>query len=205
MSHYKNNKKITGRRKGVKNLKKVDGGFINQHGVFISIEERKKLENEVNKANKTRKQMLADLEKIPRKIYGVETGDTAADLAKMGKESDFILRQKTASVQRFTSREDFEKYLANVTRVNNPKYLDDRTRLYKRNMGIALDNVFGDEAKDVKMKIRMMKPADYRRIVEADETLEISYVYDPTERAAKLNQIRAALGMKLKEEFDEDY
>lgn len=203
MSKY--NKPKAGRKKGVKNLEKVDGGFINQHGVFISKQERKKLENEVRKANRTRKQMLADLEKIPRKIYGVETGDTAADLAKMGKESDFILRQKTASVQRFQSREDFERYLKNVSRVNSPSYLDDRTRLYKRNFSKALDNAFGDDAKDVKMRIRMMKPADYRRIVEGDETLEISYIYDPTERTAKLNQIRAALGMNLKEEFEEGY
>ena len=64
----------------------------------------------------------------------------------------------------------------------------------------ALENAFGDDAKDVIMKIRMMKPEDYMRMIEQDETLEISYIYDPTARAGKLNQIRASMGMRLKDE-----
>ena len=99
---------------------------------------------------------------------------------------------------------DFEIYMDNMRRVNSPTYLDDRTREYKRNHMKALENVFGDDAKDVIMKIRMMKPADYRKLLQSDEDMEISYIYDPSQLSAKLNQIRASLNMNLKEEYIED-
>ena len=37
-------------------------------------------------------------------------------------------------------------------------------------------------------------------MIQSDEMLEIGYVYDPSARSGKMNQIRASLGMKLKEE-----
>lgn len=194
-----------GRVKGHKNLKKLDNGnFLNQFGVEFTIAERKALENEVNKANRKRSKMLSEEAKLPRMSGGVDTGDTLNTLQLMGRESDFILARKSKSLQRFKTREDFERYLDNVKRVNSPTYIDDRTRLYKRNHMKALDNVFGDEAKDIKMKIRMMKPADYRKLMQQDELLEINFLYDPSARTGKLNQIRTALGMKLKEDNIED-
>ena len=68
----------------------------------------------------------------------------------------------------------------------------------------ALENVFGDEAKDIMMKIRMMKPKDYMKLIQSDEDLEVSYIYDPSARSGKLNKIRASLGMRLKEEIIEE-
>lgn len=85
-------------------------------------------------------------------------------------------------------------------RIQSGEYLDERTRLYKRNYMQALDNVFGEDAKDVKMKVRMMKPEDFRKMVESDELAEIGYIYDPSAKAGRLNQIRATFGMKQKEE-----
>ena len=189
-----------GRKKGRKNLVKTETGFINQHGVSFTTEERKTLEREVNKANAKRKKMLEQEAKLPRKIAGVDTGDTVASLQLMGRESDFILQRKTKSLQRFETREDFNRYMRNLERVNAKDYLTERVRLYKRNHMKAIENAYGDEAKDVVMKIRMMKPADYMRMVQSDEMLEINYIYDPSARSGKLNQLRASLGMKLKEE-----
>lgn len=196
----------SGRAKGSKNLKRAaNGQRVNQHGVSFSDADKAKLENLVNKANYRRKKMLKEAATLPRMAGGKETGDTVGSLQLMGKESDFILARKTKSLQRFKSRDQFDQYLKQLERVNSPEYLDERTRDYKRNYSAALDNVFGDEAKDVKMKIRMMKPEEYRKIVEQDEDLEISYIYDVSERTAKLNKIRRALGMKEKEEEYDDY
>lgn len=195
-----------GRVEGRKNLKRTDvGTLLNQHGVEFTPEEKKLLEREVNKANAKRKRMLEAEGNLPRMKGGKDTGDTVRSLQLMGKESDFILARKSKSLQRFKSKEDFEYYVDNLKRVNSPTYIDDRTRLYKRNHMKALENVFGDDAKDVIMKIRMMKPAEYREMIQKDEDLEVSYIYDPSARAGKLNRIRASLGMKLKEEdIDEE-
>ena len=180
-----------GRQKGRKNLKKTDGGYINQHGVTFSEEQKKALERAVNRSNYQRKKMLAEADALNPKN---------TQLRLMGKESDFILSRQSKSLQRFKSMEDYEKFMAKQERIRTGEHLDEMTRLYKRNYMKALDNVFGDDAKDVKMKIRMMKPEEYRRLVESDELTEISYVYDPQARAGKLNQIRASLGMKQKED-----
>ena len=192
-----------GRVAGRPNLKKQGGLLINQYGVAFTEEERKALTNAVNNVNRKRSKMLKEAAKLPRMVAGRETGDTVASLQLMGKESDFILAKKTKSLQRFQSRKQFDQYMKTLERVNKKDYVGERIRLYKRNHMKALENAFGADAKDVMMKIRMMKPADYMKMIEQDETLEISYVYDPSEASAKLNQMRAAMGMKLKEDYIE--
>lgn len=189
-----------GRIEGRKNLKKTNAGLINQHGVIFTPEEKKALETAVNTANRKRKRMLEVEAKLPRRVMGVDTGDTVSSLHQLGKESDFILQPKTKSLQRFKTREAYESYMRNLERVNKRDYIQERVRQYKRNHMKAIDNVFGDEAKDIKMKIRMMKPDEYMKLVQSDEFAEISYIYDPSARAGKMNQIRATLGMRLKEE-----
>lgn len=190
-----------GRQKGRKNLTKLGNGNVqNQHGIEFTLEDKKRLESAVNRANRKRMQMLEKEGDLPRLVGGKDTGQKVSQLQLMGKESDFILARKSKSLQRFKSREAFDKYLSNVERSLSPEYIDERTRLYKRNHMTALENVFGDDAKDVIMKIRMMKPEDYRELIQSDELLEVGYIYDPSARSGKLNQIRASLGMKLKEE-----
>lgn len=194
-----------GRKEGRKNLKKLDdGNLMNQHGVIFTQGDKKRLESLVNTANRKRAKMLSTEADMPLLVSGRNTGLTVGHLQVFGKESDFILARKTKSLQRFTTRKQYETYIRNLERVNSPTYIEERTRLYKRNHMTALENVFGDEAKDIIMKIRMMKPEEYRELVQKDETLEVTYIYDPSTRSAKLNQIRAALGMKLKEEEYEE-
>ena len=189
-----------GRKRGTPNLKKIDGKLVNQHGVSFTETDKKRLVNEVNKANQKRMRMLEYEANLHRKVGGVDTGDTVRSLQNMGKESDFILARKSKSLQQFKTGDDYERYIRNLEHVNSPTYLDERTRAYKRNHITALENAFGDEAKDVMMKIRMMKPAEYRELIQSDEDLEISYIYDPSARTGRLNKIRAALGMKEKDE-----
>lgn len=190
-----------GRKKGIPNLVKLDGGNVqNQHGVIFTPEEKKALEQAANTANRKRMKMLEKEGNLPRMIGGIETGDKVKSLQLMGRESDFIITRKSKSLQRFKSREEYERYMKNLERVNSPDYVTERIKLYKRNHMAALDNVFGDDAKDVKMKIRMMKPKEYMELMQKDELLEIGYIYDPSQKSGKLNQIRATLGMKQKEE-----
>ena len=186
------------------NLKKnKDGSVTNQYGVRITAKERSLLEREVNKANRTRMKMLEDEAALPRMSDGKDTGLTVKSLQALGKESDFILARKSKSLQGFKSRDEFKRYLRNVQRVNSPNYLRDRIRMYKRNHITALENAFGEDAKDVVNKIRNMKQKDYMEAIQSEELLEISYLYEPTKRTGKLNRIRARLGLKLREEIED--
>ncbi len=194
------------RKKGSATLKRTaSGNLVNKHGVEFTREEQTKLQRAVNKANRTRKKMNEEARSLPRKVYGVETGENLSQLKMMGKQSDFILSHKTSSLQRFKSRKDYDRYMANLDKINKPGYYTERIRMYKRNFMKSLEDVYGDEAKDIIMKVRMMKPEEYMKMVESDETLEISYVPSDVPVQGRLNQLRASLGMKLKDEWGEDY
>lgn len=193
--------KQKGRKAGVPNLKKTDAGtLLNQFGVEFTPQEKRALEYAVNSANRKRARMLAEEAALPRKVQGRDTGDTVGSLQLMGKESDFIIAKRTKSLQRFKSKEDYNRYMQNLKKVNSPDYITERIRMYKRNHMKAIEKAFGDDAKDVVMKIRMMKPKDYQQMIQSEEMLEINYIYEPSARAGKLNQIRASLGMRLKED-----
>lgn len=194
-------------RKGRKNLTRLEsGGVVNQHNVQISAADLKRFRSEVTKANRKRKKLLEENAPLPRKFAGKNTGDTLNSLQLMGRESDFILAKKSASLQRFKTRKEFDNYLANLERVNNPNYVTERIRDYKRNFTRSLQETYGwDAAKDIIMKVRTMKPEQYMRLVESDETLEISFVPSDVKVEGRLNQLRAALGMKLKDEWPEEY
>ncbi len=197
---YEGGQYAGGRKRGSPNLKRVEGGFQNQYGVTFTEEQKKALERAVNRSNYQRKKMLEKEGNLPRTVAGKPTGQKVSQLQLMGKESDFIISRQSKSLQRFKSMADYEAFMDKQARIQSGEYLNDQTRLYKRNHMKALENVFGDEAKDVIMKIRMMKPEQYRELIQKDEMLEVSYVYDPSARTGKLNQIRASLGMKQKEE-----
>lgn len=198
---YEGQKYRGGRKKGTKNLKRLENGNLqNMHGVEFTESEKKALESLVNSANAKRIAMLKQEATLPRRIMGIDTGQTVGQLHLMGKESDFIITRKSKSLQKFHSRDEFEKYVNYLKNVNRKDYLTDRIKQYKRNHMVALKNAFGDDAKDIIMKIRMMKPKDYMKMVQSNEELEVSYLYDPAAISGRLNQIRAVLGMRLKED-----
>jgi hypothetical protein len=181
-----------GRVAGKKNLKKVPGGLQNQYGVTFTKEQKRALERAVDRSNYRRKKQLAEADKL---------NPNHSQLRLMGKESDFIITRQSKSLQRFKSLEEYEQFMDKQARIQSGEYLEDRTRLYKSNYMKAIDNVFGEAGKGVKMKVRMMKPEKFRELVETlGDEMEIGYIYDPQARMGKLNKIRALLGMRELEE-----
>jgi len=177
-----------GRKEKIPNLKRVEGGFQNQYGVTFTPEQRKALENAVRRSNYAREKQL-----------NKEYGKANALQRYLSQESDFIITRQSRSLQGFKSMADYEAFMDKQARIQSGEYLADRTRLYKANHMMALKNVFGDDAKDVIMKIRMMKPEEYREMIKKDVFLEVNYIYDPSSMQGKLNQIRKSLKMKEKE------
>ncbi len=197
-----------GREKGRKNLIYRDGGIYNtyvdkegkEHHTFFTLEEKKALETAVNRATKKRRELLQAEAQLPRfGPDGKPTGDTVATLQLMGRESDFILTPKTKSLQRFRTHEQYERYMDYLNQVNQPDYIDNRIRLYKKNHMKAIKENLGDAG--ILMKIRMMPIHEYAEFVSSHEdVMEIHFIYGADAKQAKINQIRLALGMKIKEE-----
>lgn len=194
-----------GRKKKTKNLVRTDAGtLINKHGIEFTEKEKKALEYAVNSANRKRKKMLQEEALLPRKYAGKDSGDKIASLQLMGYESDFILQPKTKSLHRFKSKEDYNRYMANLQRVNDRGYLNARVNLYKENYNKALLAAFGDDAKDLIQHIEKMKGKDFAAIVAGEEDMDINYIYEESERQKRLNRIRAAFGIDEVEYLPEE-
>ena len=194
MGKYAGKQYRGGRKEGRVNLKKVDGGVINKEGVFFSLDEKKALEQAVNTANRKRARMLKEEAALPRRYAGIESDETMGEsLQKMKHESDFILRPKSKSLHQFDTKEAYEVYMRNLRRVNDRNYINIRVQQYKDNFIAGLENMFGDDAAPLVERIKEMKPKEYMRTVESDETLEFGYLYGPDDYYPKLNHIRNAL------------
>lgn len=186
-----------GRGKGKKNLKKVPEGYQNKYGVTFTPEQKKALERAVDRSNYRRKKML-------EREMEVNDYEDLSDLRTMGKESVYSISRQSKSLQRFKSMEEYEAYMDKQARIQSGEYQLERARLYKRNFIDSLMETYGDEAKDIAMKVRMMKPDEYMLKVAGDEVLEISFVPSDRKVTGRLNQLRAHLGMKLKPEWPDE-
>ena len=191
-----------GRKRNVPNMQRLsDGRLKNQHGVTFTEQEKRALVSAVNQANAKRAKQLKEAGKLPRYENGKPSGDTLATKLQMGFESDFIIAKKTKSLQRFNSKAEYNKYMKYLKSVNSGQYIEDRTRLYKRNYMEAIKRSYPDSA-DIQMKIRMMKPEKFREMIETDQLPEIKNVYPIRGQADESNALRAKLGMTLKDEDD---
>lgn len=190
-----------GRKAGVPNLVKTGRDtLVNQHGVTFTTQEKRALESAVNSANRKRARMLKEEAALPRMSAGKNTGQTVGELHKMGKESDFIITKKTKSLQRFKTKEEFTRYLENLRIINDRNFIDKRTEMYKENYIKGLENVFGDDAKDIIEKVKGMKGKEYRQFVQSDEDREIGFIYSAEDYHGRLNVIRATFGLRQHEE-----
>ena len=206
MAYRKRPATTAGREKGVPNLQKkiVDGklGVVNQHGVFFAANEKEALEKAVRKANRRSKAMHEAFDALPFRMEGKEQAWTVGERIKtLGKEADFSISKKSMSLQRFESKEEYERYMANLDRVNSGNYIADRAKLYLDNYEKALTDPHKglgfsyNDVSDIIEHLRSLKPKDYLRAVATNEELEIGYPYDEEATAATLNRIRSALGL----------
>lgn len=182
------------------NMKRVDGGWMNQHGVVVTDAERRAMRRATKKSNAKRAAEVAAWKSQPHKVGETELSTDKSQLLTMGKEAEFIVAHQHGDPQRFTTRAEFEKYMQRQERIASGEYERDKIRMYKRNFTTALLETYGDDAKDIAMKVRTMKPEEYMRMVANDERLEIRYVPSLEKVDGRLNELRQALGMKLKDE-----
>lgn len=182
-----------------KNLKKTSEGFINKHGVEITLKEKRALESAVVRANKKRREILKMEAAMPRMLRGKQTGQSMGDLMQMGYESDFAIKPKSKSLHQFKSREEFERYMRYLGRVNEPGYIEKRMKQYQENHASAIVNELGD--KGLAMKVKLMDPKRYNELVQQyEDDFEIHYIYGPDEKQAKINKLRDILDMEIRAE-----
>ena len=192
-----------GRPAGLPNLKRVEGGYLNQHGIMFTEEEKKALERAVDKSNRQRKKEVQADRARPHTVAGKVIGDTN-QLRLMGKENEFIVSHQPKTLQKFQSKKDFDNFMRKQEAIHSGDYALDKARAYKRNFMNSLRDTYGDEATDIINKVRRMNPKQYIALVGSDEVLEIRYAPSDQKTQGRLNEIRQALGMKQVDEWPEE-
>ena len=183
-----------------KNLSYTDGQIKNKHGVVFTEEQRRMLNNAVERSAYFAKKQKGEVDVL----RSDEENKVQNQLNMMGKESDFIISRQSKSLQRFKSMEEFNRYLDKQARIQSGEYLEDRTRLYKANYIKAVKNNLNDPG--IAMKVRMMKPEEFRRLVEEKgDDMEIGFVYSANDAIVIRQRIRQLLGMKPVDDEDTYY
>lgn len=169
-----------GRNKGKKNLTRLDdGSYVNQYGVVFSQDEKKRLESSVNTANRKRKKMIERTDSLPILFGGQPTGQTQRDLRTMGKPSDFLITQKTKSLQRFRTKEDYYTYMEALQRVNSRDYVERRVDLYRNNIiqaGIS-SGVINNSRKGriIEQTLRSLSPEEFARLAIQEQIFDFTF------------------------------
>lgn len=196
-----------GRQKGAKNLVRTDDYIINQYGVQITKDEYRRLQNAVRTTNRKRKQMEEYFADKPLMMGKKPSPQTRDQLRLMGQELDVMIRKRSAAVNRFKDRKEFENYLNATIRATKTDYIRERGILYKKNTIAAIHKEFGmfpELAKGLAMKIQMMPQKQFIDLIGTDELFEIQYIYSAQEKIRQLMRMRDALGMKSKFDDYED-
>lgn len=189
------------------NLKRDNGTIINQYGVEINEDEPRRLRNLVQRVNRKRDKMLQEFKDKPLYYGGQRLDESREQLMLMGEEMDLMIRKRSASLQRFKDRRSLNQYMRQLENVASTDYLAYRTKLYKRNYMVALQNHYGmypDLLKGVLMKVRMMKPESFAQLVGMDRLFQIKEHYSLSGALDRLKAVREKLGLSNPDYDDEE-
>lgn len=185
---FENKQYRGGRVKKAKNLKYFEDLIINQFDVVFTRDEKKKLENLVNRANAKRKRILKDTNKIKVFSGGQPLGITRG---KMGQESDFAIQRKSKSLNRFTSMDEYNKYVKMLERVNTKGYINQRVSQYKDNYIKALwGQGFPD---DLIKEIDNMPDSEFFDFANKETIINFENAYDIYEKENIIQGMRNAV------------
>lgn len=173
--------------------------IINQYGVKISLEEARQLRNAVKVVNRKARNLEDQFKDMPLMLGKGKSPESKDQLRLMGKQMDISIRERSASMQQFTSRGQFTAYLKGTQRAAKFDYLDYRGKQYKKNLITAIKKEyasFPDLVKGVTMKIQMMPQDKFLKMMATNQLFEISYQYQIGKKLDRLMQMRDYFNLK---------
>lgn len=199
-------KKARGRAKGQKNLIRKDNTIINQFGVKFSQDEVRQMQNLVRRVNRKREKMLKAEAGQPIYWGNRKLDEDRDQLRLMGEELDLVIRKRSASLQKFKSRREFNHFMKMTAKASETDYLDYRGKLYKRNLITAIKEQyagFPDEIKGILMKIQMMPQKEFQEKIGNNRLFQIHYHYSIGGQLSRIQGMRDFLGLRNSDIDDE--
>jgi hypothetical protein len=153
--------------------------IVNVNGVEFTKAEQKEFYSLAKQANKTRKHMLKHEGNLLAILGGEQTNMRVKDTHwKMGKESDFALREKNTNINVFRDKAEFNRYINYLQYVNQPDYIGRKMNRYRDNFILSIQKVYGTGEKATKLinTLKELEIMDFADLVAAGDIFEISYL-----------------------------
>lgn len=173
------------RKKGSKQLINVGyGSRENKFGVRFTASELKKFRNEVQRVN-------ARLTTYTKNMQSIRNLSESQIDSRIPVEP--LFQKKSASVQKFRSKEEFRSYMAKLNRQGSDAYRDYRYSIEKENFKKAIRNTFSKQDADVLIKkINKMTPRRIHNLMISKQLEHTGFVYyDPNK--TKFNILKEQL------------
>lgn len=155
------------------------GSYKLQSGEFITKTEKQKLQKLVYAINRKRKRQLEKLPNVARKKYQT-----------FGYETDFIYRKKSARLNKFRTRLEFEQYYKNLKRITRAGHENAVLNTYRANFKSSINKVFGSSGSELIKFINSISNDELKALSLSEELSNIGYVYyEPQSAKNKLETL----------------
>ena len=190
------------------NLKRKDGYIVNQYGVKITDEEARMLRNVVAQVNRRAAAQEKAFKGAPLYFGSRRLDENREQLKLMGEQMDIMIRKRSAALQGFKSKKEFNAYLRSAKNAASFDYLDYRGKLYKRNLIKAINEQFAEYpelTKGIVMRIQMMKQSEFQKMVGSNRAMQMGYVYAADQQLERIFALRDSLRLNSDKFEDYDY
>jgi hypothetical protein len=167
-----------------------------QSGQVMRKKEYNELQRTLKRADRIRQE---DVKRNRNKKYkhgGKETEMTVGEQEKLMGDVRFKEAKHKIKNQFHTEKDPmkFQEWLKDVEEEFGGNYRDKRRQSYKDRYIKGLDNIFGDEAKPLIKHIENMPLGEFMDVYYSNTVGNISYIYLPADRRAKLRNIGEGFG-----------
>ncbi len=142
------------------------GSIILPNGERITIREQRALKSAVVSANQKRRRMIENLPKEAKERY-----------KDFGVESDFVLRKKSSSFNRFRNKNEFNRYLSSINKLNTRDYISNKVETYRSNYLRSIDKMYNSAGQPIKDFIKSLSTEQFRELSLSGELEDIGYNY----------------------------
>lgn len=170
----------------------------NPHGVVVTKKEMNEIERTLKRVNRIREEEVKRRRKMPFKHGKKPTEFNVGEQEKlMGdtrfRESKHKVKNNFHNMKNYS---DYEEWKKEVEEEFGGNYRDKRSQGYKDRYIKGLENIFGDESKQLIKHIEKMPLGDFMDVYYSNTIGNISYIYLPADRSAKLKNIGEGFGVK---------
>lgn len=167
----------------------------NKYDVVLSRDEMKEIKQKIKTINKRKNK---EYNKIKNKLFksrGIDTLEKVKDRRLMGDVRYDEFKEKKFNFENIRNKQELKGFLEQINKQVKPNYYSKRQKQYKENYIIALNNVFGELAKNLIKKVRSMSIDEFMNLYYTEDIANVDFMYEFTDLLIKLSELEILFGI----------